>query len=440
MLAAIAAVVLTTLFLVREDRASLIARHFTESRLSQIEALRDALKELPDPPSGAPPHAGWGRLQRLAREFGFILVPAERRPEIGVAPRGRTMEKLRTRLAERLGGETEVRLGMRFGQPVVWLRLPAGPSAQRTVWAGIPVRAVETGELPRTLLTALAVALAVVLALTWWFTRRLTRPLEELSAAMTQVARGGYPAPLPESGPKEIAAVASNVNRMTAALARLESNRSTMLAGISHDLRTPLTRLRLATEMSVDNEKERRAMVADLDAIERVLTQFLDFARGAPQGEPEVHDLQTAVAAVVERVNAEVAPTVGFTPGPEALPVALHPTAFERMLVNLIDNARHHGAPPVAIELRRDGMRALLDVLDRGNGIDPARTESLRQPFVRGDEARSDAPGAGLGLAIVERLAEWHGAVFELLPRSGGGTVARLAFPLAAALRKDRAP
>ncbi|MFN3629560.1 MAG: HAMP domain-containing protein, partial [Casimicrobiaceae bacterium] len=297
LLAALATTVMITVLLFREDRAALIARSFTDARLEQIEALREALRALPDETAGIPPghpHAGpggaggpgrssppasfgsgWLDLQRRAREAGFLLVPAERRPEIGALPRGPAFRKLRARLAERLGAEVDVRLGMRRDQPIAWLRLPVGREGVRAVWLGVPIRAAERGELPRTLIAALGLMLALVLALTWWFTRRLTQPLADLSKAMEAVASGRHPAPLSETGPREIAEVAKNVNRMAAALDRLETNRSVMLAGISHDLRTPLTRLRLAVELAVTSDEERRAMTADIEDIERVLGQFL---------------------------------------------------------------------------------------------------------------------------------------------------------------------
>jgi two-component system osmolarity sensor histidine kinase EnvZ len=462
LLAALATAIVTTVLLFREDRAALVARSFTDTRLEQIEALRDALRALPDEGATAPPDrahaghagaggpgagpgragplaqfgAGWLDVQRRAREAGFVLIPAERRPEIGALPRGPAFQKLRTRLAERLGAEVDVRLGMRLDQPIAWLRLPVGREGTRSVWLGVPIRAAERGELPRTLIAALALTLALVLAFTWWFTRRLTQPLADLSKAMEAVASGRHPAPLPETGPREIAEVAKNVNRMAAALDQLETNRSVMLAGISHDLRTPLTRLRLATELAVGSDEERRAMIADIEDIERVLGQFLDFARGTPPATArEVADLVRAVADWVERERAR-GREILFTPPPEVVSAGIHRAAFERLLANLVDNAFTHGAPPVAIELSRRDGEVVLDVLDRGPGIDPARAEALKAPFVRGDAARSGPPGAGLGLAIVEQLAAWHDARFELLPRSGGGTVARLRLPGVPATRQ----
>ncbi len=455
LLAALATTAVITVLLFREDRAALVARSFTDTRLEQIEALREALRALPD--EGATispnhPHAdpgsaggpgrggplprfgtGWLDLQRRAREAGFLLIPAERRPEIGALPRGPVFQKLRARLAERLGAEVEVRLGMRLDQPIAWLRLPVGREGARSAWLGVPIRAAERGELPRTLIAALGLMLALVLTFTWWFTRRLTQPLADLSKAMEAVAGGRHPAALPETGPREIAEVARNVNRMAAALDQLETNRSVMLAGISHDLRTPLTRLRLAVELSVTSDEERRAMVADIDDIERVLGQFLDFARGTPPAAArEVVDLARLIADWVERERTR-GREIAFSPPPEVVHAGIHRAAFERLLANLVDNAFTHGAPPVAIELSRRDGEVVLDVLDRGPGIDPRRAEALKAPFVRGDAARSGPPGAGLGLAIVERLAAWHDAPFELLPRSGGGTVARLRLPVGSA-------
>ncbi|MCX8098279.1 MAG: ATP-binding protein [Casimicrobiaceae bacterium] len=433
--------VVVTLALLREDRARLVANHFTESRLAQIEALRDLLRAWPEigteRASAAPaaaaapsaPWAGWHLLQRRAREFGFVLVPVERRPEIGAAPRGGGFQRLRARLAERLGSDVEVRLGMRLDQPVAWLRLPVGRDGAREVWVGVPIPHGDPLALPQRLVLAVLGVVATLLVLAWWFTRRLTRPLAELSRAVEAVASGQQPAPLPETGPREIAEVARHVNRMTRALERLEANRRVMLAGISHDLRTPLARVRLATELAVASPEERRAIVADLDAIERVLGQFLELARGKPETPPEPIDVRLAVEAIIEPLRAAGRP-VSLQAPPEALPALLYPAAFERMLLNLIENAERHGAPPVEVALRRHGETLEIDVLDRGPGIDPARVEELRAPFVRGDAARSDAPGAGLGLAIVDRLAQWHGGRLELLPRSGGGTVARLILPL----------
>jgi two-component system osmolarity sensor histidine kinase EnvZ len=325
-----------------------------------------------------------------------------------------------------------VRLGMRFDQPVVWIRLKVGEDGdnRRNVWAGIPIRNVESGEVPLRLLAILAVILLALMAATFFFARLLSRPLAELADAVDKVAEGKRPDPLPENGPTEIARVARNVNRMAVNLDRLERDRGTMLAGISHDIRTPLTRLRLASEISVSDAQSRAEMASDIEEIDRIVTQFLDFARGNPRETPVRIDLREALTAVADKAAGRGLP-VQWSAGDAAVCIQSYPAAFERMLMNLIENAHRYGRPPVELQLSRDGAIAQIDVSDAGDGIHPDDVERLKQPFVRGDQARGGPMGAGLGLALVERLATWHQGSFDLLPRPGGGTLARLRIPLA---------
>ena len=424
---ALVVAVLAMVFLFRQDRATLIARNFTEAKMEQIEALRATLAKVPTDESAGRPQL---QLQRLGREYGVMLIPTDRRPEIGQVPRGPALAPLVEKLQEQLGRDTEIRLGMRLDQPVVWIRLKLGAQGARAVWAGIPIRNVEVGEVPMRLLLTLGGVMAILLAATLWFARRLSRPLADLADAVDKVAVGKRPDPLPEDGPTEIARVARNVNRMAANLERLERDRSTMLAGISHDIRTPLTRLRLAGEMAVSDPQSRSEMAADIDEIDRVVTQFLDFARGNPKEAPVRLDLRESLSAVAAKAESRSLP-VQWSRGSDALCVNTFPAAFERMLMNLIENAHRYGKPPVELTLSRDGAIAEIDVLDVGAGVNSADVERLKQPFVRGDQARGGVMGAGLGLALVERLAQWHGGSFDLLPRAGGGTIARLRLPLA---------
>jgi len=423
LMAALAVAVIAMIFLFRQDRASLIARNFTEAKLEQIESLRTAL-------SSAGDERSLRSLQALAREYGVLLVPVDRRPEIGRAPQGPALKPLVDKLQEQLGRDTEVRLGMRYEQPVVWIRLRVGEDNKRGVWAGIPIRNVESGEVPMRLLAILALILVALLAATFFFARKLSRPLADLADAVDKVAEGKRPDPLPENGPTEIARVARNVNRMAANLDQLERNRSTMLAGISHDIRTPLTRLRLASEISVSDAQSRAEMASDIEEIDRIVTQFLDFARGNPRETPVRIDLRDALSGVASKAERRQLP-VQWQAGDTAICINSFPAAFERMLMNLIENAHRYGKPPVELVLARDGAIAEIDVRDAGEGVKPEDVERLKQPFVRGDQARGGAMGAGLGLALVERLVQWHGGSFDLLPREGGGTIARLRIPLA---------
>jgi two-component system, OmpR family, osmolarity sensor histidine kinase EnvZ len=426
LMVSLAIAVSTMTFLFRQDRATLIARNFTEAKIAQIESLRAVLAKTPtDERTGRP-----AQLQMIAREYGVMLIPVDRRPEIGQVPRGPALAPLVEKLQEQLGRDTEIRLGMRLDQPVVWIRLKVGEDTARSVWAGIPVRDTEAGEVPMRLLITLAILLAALLVGTFWFARRLSKPLADLADAVDKVALGKRPDPLPEDGPTEITRVAKNVNRMAANLERLERDRSTMLAGISHDIRTPLTRLRLASEMSVGDAQSRSEMASDIDEIDRVVTQFLDFARGNPKEQPTRTDLRESLTAVAEKAGQRGL-HVAWTAGEASLCVSTFPAAFDRMLMNLIENAHRYGKPPVELVLKRDGAIAEIDVLDAGVGVAEADVERLKQPFVRGDSARGGVMGAGLGLALVERLAQWHGGSFDLLPRVTGGTIARLRLPLA---------
>ena len=427
LMVALAVAVLAMTLLFRQDRAGLIARNFTEAKLSQVEALRTTLTHLATDDRGNRPP---GSLQKISREYGVLLVPVDRRPEIGRLPSGLALQPLVEKLQEQLGRDTEVRLGMRMDQPIVWIRLNVGVDASKGVWAGIPIRNLEAGEVPMRLLLTLVGILAVLLAGTFWFARRLSKPLADLADAVDKVAVGKRPDPLPEDGPTEIARVASNVNRMAANLERMERDRSTMLAGISHDIRTPLTRLRLASEISVSDPQSRAEMATDIEEIDRIVTQFLDFARGNPKEQPVRVDIRESLRAIADKANGRGL-SVEWSDGDTAISVNAFPAAFDRMLMNLIENAHRYGKPPVEIALRRDGAIAEIDVLDAGKGVALADVERLKQPFVRGDQARGGAMGAGLGLALVERLAQWHGGSFDLLQRASGGTIARLRLPLA---------
>ena len=308
--------------------------------------------------------------------------------------RGPALQPLVDKLQEQLGRDTEVRLGMRMDQPVVWIRLNVGPEGNtRGVWAGFPIRNVDSGEVPTRLWITLGAVLLLLLAGTYWFARRLAKPLAELADAVDKVAEGKRPDPLPVDGPEEISRVARNVNRMAANLEQLERDRSTMLAGISHDIRTPLTRLRLASEISVNDAQSRDEMAADIDEIDRIVTQFLDFARGTPKEAPEQADLQIVLGAIAHKAASRNLP-VTWQPGPEALVVNAYPAAFERMLMNLIENAHRYGKPPVELAVRRDGAMVDIDVLDAGDGVSAGDVERLKQPFVRGDHARGGTMGA----------------------------------------------
>jgi len=265
--------------------------------------------------------------------------------------------------------------------------------------------------------------LAIALAGAWLIASRIARPLAALTRAAGRLGRGEAHRPLAEEGTRELRSVAAAFNRMAGDLERIERERAMVLAGISHDLRTPLSRLRLALEMSGADRGVAEGMSADVEEIDQVIGQFLDFARGEDEAKV-AQDLDALVAEIVEGCRRR-GDEVAFRGG-GLHPIAMAPLALRRAVANLLDNALRHAGKPVEIETLRDGKHALIEVRDRGPGIAEAEIERLKRPFTRLDEARSGPAGAGLGLAIAERVARAHGGALELAPRDGGGLVARI--------------
>ena len=420
LVAVVALSAITSVVLFRAERANLLNRQLSETKLTQLQAIRSALE-------GADGPERRETLARIGREFGVRVVPEDERPRMGQPPVGPLMSDLAERLRERLGPETEIRFAPRLQMLLV--RVMAGGHGY---WVGVPVPPRPSAEeLPTRALTWMVIVLAFLLIAAYVFARYLARPLRDLAAAAGRVGRGETPPPLPESGPSEIAAVNRGFNAMAANLRQIEQDRALLLAGVSHDLRTPLSRLRLGVEMGTRDESTRTGMVADIVEMDRIIGQFLDFARHESATAFEHADLDAVVGGSVERYVVTGAP-VTFAPG-HVPQLPLKPTAVSRLVANLIDNALAYGAPPIEVSTRVEGRMAVLAVADRGAGIAPADVERLKQPFTRASEARArsdGAAGAGLGLAIVERIARLHGGQFDLLPRDGGGTIARVTLPL----------
>ncbi len=295
-------------------------------------------------------------------------------------------------------------------------------------WLMLPRERVER-KFPLQWLGWGSAALLLALAGAYLIMFRVTRPLKTLADAARDIGHGRQPAPLKETGPDEIRSVTHAFNQMTRDLARLDEDRALILAGISHDLRTPLTRLRLAAEMSAD-EALREGISADIGEMDKIIGQFLDFARDAEGEPPEPTDINGVIAhiaAPLQRRGARIELRLAELPQ-----LMLRPLALLRLVANLLNNALHYGGEigPVEVETRHTGDQVVLDVLDRGPGIPEEEAERLKLPFTRLEAARTGASGAGLGLAIVNRVVLCHGGRFELLPRTGGGLVARVSLPI----------
>ena len=282
---------------------------------------------------------------------------------------------------------------------------------------------------------AVAVALSVLGAIL--ITRVINRPLARLSNAARELGEGRTPAPLPAVGPAEIRTVNESFNRMVTDLGKLEEDRAVLLAGISHDLRTPLTRLRLEIEMADLQPETRGAMVGDLEQMDAIVRQFLDYARRAPQQPAERIDLSTLVEAAVDRarIDAQAHASVNLLVAHDVT-ITGYRTELDRALDNLLVNAVRYGRDPASgrldltVSLSTDGQDVVLAVADRGPGVPAAQIDRLLRPFERGEEARSGSGGAGLGLPIVQRIARLHGGSLRLLANAPHGLRAELTLPL----------
>ena len=343
------------------------------------------------------------------------------------------------RARQRLEAEFLAQVARRLGDPDIALRWLDRDRDSVVATLGTGERALEVvlsspllaRQFSRAwLLSSLATALLAMLG-AWLIQRRIDRPLDDLVQAARQLGDGQRPAPLPEDGPTETAAVAQAFNHMASRLAHAERERNLMLAGLSHDLRTPLAKMRLASEMLRRQPADTElldALERNIGTVDRLLAQFLDYTRQAPGAD----EPQPAIACDLNEVVREAvllcgeSPELRFCPG-RVPTLMLQPDAVQRLVLNLVVNAQRHGAPPVEVATGQHGDQVWLEVRDHGPGIASDQVAALKAPFARGNAARSDpADGAGLGLAIVERIAQAHGARLELLPRPGGGLIARV--------------
>ena len=259
----------------------------------------------------------------------------------------------------------------------------------------------------------------------------INRPLKQLSFAASRIREGDLDSRLDENTfTSEIREVNRGFNRMARELARVEEDRAVMLAGISHDLRTPLARLRLETEMSVSDEEAKHNMALDIDQLDAIIDKFMDYAR---PGETDLHAVH--VAHLIDReasVFREPAQIKVSSRVPIDLKVMADETELGRVFQNLFENARRYGRgtytglAEVSVSAVKTGSWVIISVRDQGPGVPPEKLPQLTTPFFRGDAARTAATGAGLGLAIVEKAMLRMGGTLELANAPDGGLVAHL--------------
>lgn len=284
----------------------------------------------------------------------------------------------------------------------------------------------------RTWLVWLLTAAALSLTGAAGIARLINRPLKDLSFAASRVREGDFEASsLDETvNTREIRAVNVGFNRMTKKLAKIEQDRAVMLAGISHDLRTPLARLRLETELSVTDPQARQDMINDIAQLDAIVGKFLDYARPGNIGLTAVSlndAVETCLAPLRKRADMQFKVALQ-----EHLIVLADPVELQRVLGNLLENAARYGRSvdtgiaQVDISARYRENKVVLRVRDHGMGVPPEQLKQLTTPFFRGETARTEANSTGLGLAIVEQTVSRMGGSFELTNAQSGGLCANI--------------
>ncbi len=331
-------------------------------------------------------------------------------------------QELRSRLgpdtlvASEVNGSAGLWVGFSFDKDPYWLQ--ADPTRMQPitwttlfVWVGIAVVASVLGS----------VAIA----------RLINQPLRDLSFAASRIREGEFDSRLDENTlTSEIRQVNMGFNRMARELAKVEEDRAVMLAGISHDLRTPLARLRLEAEMSVSDEEAKRNMALDIDQLDAIIDKFMDYARPGEVKLTAVHLsslVDREMAAFRDPSQIRITSRVAID-----TKVMADETELGRVLANLFENARRYGRSTdtgiarVVVSYARTGPWVILSVRDHGPGVDPRKIAQLTTPFFRGDAARTAATGAGLGLAIVEKAIQRMSGTFEIANAADGGLIAHI--------------
>jgi two-component system, OmpR family, osmolarity sensor histidine kinase EnvZ len=386
---------------------------------SSIVSIRSALAGLPAP---AREHF----IEHMNSTGGLHIERAGVEPVAGgsdqIAPAYRLFLR---HLAERLPTDRTDIVWKTVPGNTLWVRVHVGDESYWVTAATGPINLAA----PRTWVwvTLLSTLLAIVGA--YAIQRRIYRPIRDLVTSAAQIADGNRAVLLSENAPREIAELARGFNGMSARLQAADAERTIMLAGVSHDLRSPLSKLRLALEIAGDRiEPDLRVSVErNIAVMDAVIGQFLDFARPDTEEAPVLTDLNVILTQVSKRETNESHFDLDLAPIP---PLHLRRRAAARMIDNLTENARRYGMPPLRIQSGVEGTTAWFVVRDHGPGIPESEFDLVRKPFVRGDTARSGMAGAGLGLAIADRVVALHGGTMQLASPVGGGFEVRVELPL----------
>ena len=384
-------------------------------------------------------------IMALAQREGLVILPKESRDIVRPLPSDRVNEMVDEFVTQQLGPQTKLASSIN-GMPGLWVSFSIDGDEY---WLRTE-KELNPERLGKNWIFWFIGMLLVVTLFTVLLTGRVVEPLERLARFAKELGQGKSPEPLPIEGPKEIQEVNESFNVMVQDLKRLANDREVLLAGVSHDLRTPITRLRLEVELAPLSDDTREAMCSDLDQMENIVKQFMAYVREGNQPLEVVNFSQTVLDAIASsrmqnandvQMTAEVDPN---------LEIRANPTDISRAVQNLIVNAGKYGRSKkelklkilrINISLKHNKKRNLaeLTVSDDGPGLPEDQFERVLRPFERGDQARGNTTGSGLGLSIVERAARAAGGSVRLSQNIPNGLSIHVSIPLVATSLINRA-
>ncbi|MFM2579341.1 two-component system sensor histidine kinase EnvZ [Vibrio fortis] len=363
--------------------------------------------------------------QRVLEQLG-VTVHTKDSETAGEFYHAVAIDLMSEEMTKELGSETEVRLILGAESYVLWMDIEQLPNSL----IRIPLSELQEEDFAPLFRNSLIMALLII-AGGWLFIRLQNRPLIALEKAAKGVGRGDIPPPLPVQGAQEIRSVTRAFNQMSKGIQELEEDRALLMAGISHDLRTPLTRIRLATEMmSPEDSYLAEGIISDTEECNEIISQFMDYLKPV--------DRNSFQAVFLEDIAGEVASSEGGYEveietdlASNMKPALGNPIAIKRAISNLVVNSLRYGNGWVKVTtgMTADNKLAWVTVEDNGPGIPQDQISKLFEPFTRGDTARG-SEGTGLGLAIVKRIVSQHQGAVVVNNRSQGGLKAQISFPV----------
>ena len=362
--------------------------------------------------------------KRFLEETGIELL-TQREAYINGLGQAREYSMLSNIMSQQLNGSARVRISQ-TNPLVYWIEPPQAPG----YWVRVPLSGFTEANIEFLTFYLTSIGFLSVLG-GWLFARHLNRPLKALQEAAMKVSKGDFSTVVDEQGSTEMVEVTRAFNQMSRSIAALEQDRRLLMAGVSHDLRTPLTRIRLATEMMSDDEDYlREGIIHDIEDMNAIIDQFIEYLRHHDKGDNQPEDLNALVEEVVH-AEQQHGRDITLTLNPSLPNVPISCVAIKRVLTNMIENALRYSDDSIEVNTHFCARKkyVCVSVLDKGPGIPESELEKVFAPFTQGDQARG-SEGSGLGLAIIKRIVTMHNGKVEPKNREQGGLCATIYLPI----------